>query len=283
MKNWVLGAFADEAGKTLEEQICALKENGLTYLEARNIEGRNFIDFSCKEALETKERLQDEGLSLLTIGSPFGKIQIDEPFEPHLESFKHAIELSHIVGAKFIRLFSFYIPTTIEDKESCLEEVLKRLNAFQEAAEGSGVMLCHENEKGIYGDTAKPCLTLVKNLPKLRLIFDPANFLQCSQETWEAWEMLKDYVEYLHMKDVDKQKNQVVPVGNGDGQVARILQAYRAKGGNMLTVEPHLKVFDGLSKLEGKDNTTKMDSFAYPTQRAAFDAAILALQKILPN
>ena len=34
-------------------------------------------------------------------------------------------------------------------------EVIDRLGTFTEIAEGSGITLCHENEKGIYGDNAE--------------------------------------------------------------------------------------------------------------------------------
>ena len=31
-------------------------------------------------------------------------------------------------------------------------------------------------------------------------VFDPANFVQCGQDTVKAYEMLKDHIAYLHIK-----------------------------------------------------------------------------------
>ena len=156
---------------------------------------------------------------------------------------------------------------------------MDRLSRFLEEAEGCPVVLCHENEKGIYGDTAARCLDIHRQLPALRAVFDPANFIQCGQETLEAWELLAPYVEYLHIKDA-LAGGQVVPAGKGDGHVPEILRRYRAQGGRVLTVEPHLAVFSGLDKLESGEKSV-VDAYAYPSQRAAFDAAVAALKACL--
>lgn len=38
-----------------------------------------------------------------------------------------------------------------------------------QAAQGSGIDLCHENEKDIYGDTAKRCLEIHREVPELKV------------------------------------------------------------------------------------------------------------------
>ena len=35
----------------------------------------------------------------------------------------------------------------------------------------------------------------------MKAIFDPANYVQCEVDTLKAWEMIKPYVKYLHIKD----------------------------------------------------------------------------------
>ena len=51
----------------------------------------------------------------------------------------------------------------------------------------------------------------------------------------------------------------------------------------ILSLEPHLKVFDGLKDLEGEGGTADQlkDDYTYPTNRAAFDAAADALDVCL--
>ena len=274
----VLCAFADEASEQVTEQMRALKENGMAYLEARNVDGKKIADLTPGEARTLKERLAAEGLHVWSLGSPLGKIGIEENFAPHLDTFRRCLETAAITGAACIRLFSFFLPTG-SDPAVYRDEVMERLSRFLEEAKGCPVVLCHENEKGIYGDTAARCLDIHRQLPALRAVFDPANFIQCGQETLEAWELLAPYVEYLHIKDA-LAGGQVVPAGKGDGHVPEILRRYRAQGGRVLTVEPHLVVFSGLDRLESGEKSV-VDAYAYPSQRAAFDAAVAALRACL--
>lgn len=268
-----LAAFADEADGQLSEQIKAMTENGISYLEIRGVNGENISELTKEKAKEVYEKLEASGIKVWSLGSPFGKIGIGDDFESHLDSFKRGIELASILQAKNIRMFSFYVPSG--EKKRYEEEVMRRLKKMVEAAKGSGVLLCHENEKGIYGDIAKDCLTIHQNFPSLRAVFDPANFIQCGQDTMEAWTMLSPYVEYMHIKDALKDGS-VVPAGKGIGNLPYLLSQYK---GEVLTLEPHLSVFDGFEKLEDKEKT-KMN-YCYPTARAAFDAAVSALKELL--
>lgn len=279
MKEIILGAFADEAGGAIEDQIAAMLDNGIKHLEARNISGRNFVDFSVADAKELKEKLDANGLRIWSIGSPLGKIGINDSFEPHLDKLKHTLELAQVMGSERIRMFSFFVDTN-QDYAIYRDEVMERLGRMVEAAEGSGVMLCHENEKGIYGDMAVRCAEILKNFPQMGGIFDPANFIQCGQDTLEAWELLKDRIEYFHVKDC-VEGGKVVPCGKGIGHVPQLIKEFISMGGNQLTLEPHLTVFQGFADLEPEEAKTKMEEFAYPNQRAAFDAAVAALKESL--
>ena len=157
---------------------------------------------------------------------------------------------------------------------------MERLSRFYEASEGSNISLCHENEKGIYGDIAVRCLEIHKQLPQLYAVFDPANFIQCGQNTLEAWDLLSPYVKYMHIKDA-RSDGTVVPAGKGIGNIPGLLEKFKAQGGEVLTLEPHLRVFRGLNQLEQGNERSVMDESIYPSQRAAFDAAVSALKNII--
>ncbi len=136
------------------------------------------------------------------------------------------------------------------------KEVLSRLGQFVRAAQGSGITLLHENEKRIYGDLAGRCLQIAKEFEgEIYLTFDPSNFVQCGQNTIEAFDMLRPYVRYLHLKDSlnpaehvlpgnlpDKRVNLHRPIGQGDGNFRYILQALHEDGySGYASLEPHLK------------------------------------------
>ncbi|MBO5105642.1 MAG: sugar phosphate isomerase/epimerase [Clostridia bacterium] len=275
MSNIKLCAFADEANAEIDFQIEALKRNSIPYLEIRNVDGENISKITLEKAKEVKSKLDANGLAVWSLGSPYGKIKITDDFAPHLDDFKYGLELSHKLGAKCIRLFSFYEAT----EPAARDIVMERLSAFIEAAKGSGIVLCHENEKGIYGDVASRCLDIHKTLPELKCVFDPANFVQSNQDTKEAWELLHSYVYYMHIKDA-LLNGKIVPAGQGDSNISYLVKEYSKQGGGIMTLEPHLMVFDGLAALEA-DEKTDIDNFSYPDNDTAFDVAANALKEII--
>ena len=80
-------------------------------------------------------------------------------------------------------------------------------------------------------------------------------------------------------------RRRVRPAGLGDGNIVELLTRFAKDkdGSHFLTLEPHLKVFDGLKDLETAGGTADRlkDDYTYPTNRAAFDAAADALDECL--
>ena len=273
-------AFADEAGDSLDAQIAAMRRNSLQGIELRNVDGKNVSDLTVAEAKAIRARLEDAGLITWSAGSPIGKIGIeDEAFDAHLDKLKDTLEVADALGAKNIRMFSFYIPKG-QDPAAWRGKVLDRVGRMLALAEGTGIALCHENEKGIYGDRAPRCADLLETFPTLRGVFDPANFVQCGQDTAEAWELLKSRTWYLHVKDAVADGH-VRPAGQGIGHVPQIVRAYLAQGGTAMTIEPHLFDFSALKSLERAGERTATDPYLYASPDEAFDAAAAALRKIL--
>ena len=274
-----LSAFADESSDLFSGQVDALKRNGLDFLEIRNIAGRNITAHSCQEARELAKILADNGLSLWSLGSPIGKINIEDDFAPHLDLYRHALDLTREFGAENIRLFSFFIPKD-RDPEDYASAVIDRLGTFVEFAKEYGIHPCHENEKGIYGDIASRCLKLHNAVPGLEGVFDPANFVQCGQDTLEAWQMLHSFVRYMHIKDA-LPNGSVVPPGQGCGHVPELIRKYHAQGGQVLSLEPHLYEFVGLKALEQEGDESVVGAMSFATSEEAFDYAANTLKTIL--
>lgn len=278
MQNIRIFAFADEASGTVDGQITAMKRNSLDGVELRGTELGNVSDLSFVAACLIRQKLNDAGLKVWSLGSPMGKIGIGDDFARHLEKFRATLEISKVLGAQNIRMFSFYAPKGKEDEYR--GAVIDRIGKLVEMAADYDVTLCHENEKGIYGDNAERCLDLLKTFPQLKGVFDPANFVQCGVDTLSAWEMLKPYIKYMHIKDA-LADGRVVPAGAGIGNVARITEEFIAMGGREFTIEPHLTVFKGLAELEREGEKSKVGDYSYPDSDTAFDAACSAFKDIL--
>ena len=264
-----LSAFADEASVDLLGQIKALKRNNISYLEIRGVDGENIKDISYSKIKEIRTLLEENDIKTWSIGSPLGKNYVDKDFPKQLDDFKRICEYAEILGCERIRMFSFF-----SKDESA---VLDRLNSFCEASP-KNIIMCHENEKGIFGDDYQSCLKIHKTFPQIKAVFDPANFIQCDVNTLEAWEALKPYVDYLHIKDALKDKR-VVRAGHGIGNVENIIKMYAEMGGKTLTLEPHLMEFYGLSQLENGESVSQIP--VYSDTNVAFDAGADALKVIL--
>ena len=279
MARFILSAFADEADKRLDGQIEALKAAGVACVEMRGVDGKNVKDLTEEEAKAVREKLDNAGIRVSSMGSPFGKIGVNDDFEPHFKEFLHALKLCAILGCDRMRMFSFYYPKG-EDPRAYRDVVVSRLERMLDAAEKAGITLCHENEKGIYGDTAARCLDLILQFGgRLKCIFDPANFIQCGERPIENYAMLKEHIYYMHIKDAIMETGAVVPSGCGDGDLPRIIEGLAERDDDiLLTVEPHLTVFDGLKNLQ--DEEVK-HAYTYPDSRAAFAAACDAIKGIL--
>jgi sugar phosphate isomerase/epimerase len=280
VSKFILSAFADEIDMNLKVQMDVLDTHNIKFIEMRGVNGKGLVEHSIEEVKSIKKELDARGFKLSAIGSPLGKIKITDSFEPHLELFKHTLEIAKVMNAKYIRMFSFFIPEG-ENPEKYRDEVMYRWRKFIETAEDAGVILLHENEKDIYGDTPERCLDLLKsmNCSYMKATFDPANFVQCDVATYpEAYELLKDYIEYVHIKDALYINHHVVPAGMGDGNVKDLLVSLYDSGfSGFLSLEPHLAHFDGFGALE-KNSV----GFDLPEGGArSFAIAVEALKKIL--
>ena len=283
MSNFILSGFADEIDSSLEIQLKGLTELGIGHIESRGINGKNISQHSVSEANEAKKMMDAYGIKVSAIGSPIGKIKITDDFAPELEKFKHILELSKIFDTKYIRMFSFFIPEG-ENPANYRNEVIDCWGKYVDTAKGCNITLLHENEKDIYGDTAMRCKDLLDtlNCQYAKLTFDPANFVQCGEDTLEAYNLLENYIEYVHIKDARMSDGHVVPAGLGNGNVEEILRRLKAKDYNgFISLEPHLANFDGFAELEGSGiSIDNMEKSGFTTFKIATDALKNILTRI---
>ncbi len=279
MSTFTLTGFSDEISPDFSEQLKQINKLGIGYIEIRGVNGRNITDHSLDEVKKLKQELDGAGIKVSAVGSPLGKIKIDDPFEPHFELFKHTVEIAKILDTKYIRLFSYFLDA--DDADKYRAEVMNRTKTFCDYVADTEIILLHENEKGIYGDTAERCLELYKtmNSPNFKLIFDPANFVQCGVETFpHAFNLLKNYVVYIHIKDAVAKDGKVVPSGFGDGHIKEIIAKLNKRGyEGFLSLEPHLGHFEGFDDLEGENSL----EFEEKSDAGKFKLASDSLKKII--
>lgn len=254
---WTLTGFADEISPELDEQLDTLAQESMNFMELRSVWNTNVLDLTDGELEKVRSATTGRGVGISSIGSPIGKVSITEPFGPHLERFRRALNAARFMNAPYVRIFSFFIPEG-QAPDLYRDEVLERMGAMASEAEGAGVTLLHENEKEIYGDIPSRCLDILESVdsPALRAAWDAANFVQCGiQHPYtDGYESLRPYVEYVHVKDALAESGRVVPAGDGDGEIPETLAALRASGfDGFFSLEPHLASSGKYSGFSGPD------------------------------
>ena len=281
MAKFELSAFTDEYSPEIDKQIEGMLKNGIHYTELRGVDGKNVSEIDVAKAKEVKAKLEANGLEVWSIGSPLGKIKLTDDIEKHLELTKHCAELANIFGTPRMRVFSFYVPNTT-DIAPYRTQVMDWMGRMLEVAKAEGAILCHENEKGIYGEKIEGCVDIQKTFGgEYKCIFDPANFLQADVKPYpDAFNALGDSIYYMHIKDCDAAKT-IVPAGKGLGGIPEILRELNKREGQMvLTLEPHLTIFKGLAGLEAEGETSAIGN-AFRTAEEAFGVATDSLKSII--
>lgn len=255
-----LSAFADEISPDLDAQIATLQREGIRYLDLRGVWNINVLDLSDAQVKQIKQTLDSHGIGVAAIGSPLGKTPIDSPFEATMQKLERAIQVAQALGTPFIRVFSFYPPANAKGTNITIDayrdEVMRRLRSMIERARPAGIVLLHENEKDIYGDTIDRCVDLMRNCTDehFRMAFDPANFIQCAQVPYpDAYEALRPWLAYVHVKDALPDGN-VVAAGAGAGRWPDLLRSLREDGyDGFLSLEPHLSSAGKFQGFSGPD------------------------------
>jgi len=253
-----LSAFADEIDKDLQVQMDVCLSHGIRCIDVRGIDGKSVAQMTVKEASEYRKRLLDRGFTVPCIGSPIGKIRMDEDFKAHMELLKRCCDVAKAFGTSLIRIFSFY-PSQGANIVDERRGVMSRMSEMVKLAEQADVTLMHENEKAIYGakpDGVKDIFQTIRS-PKLKSIFDPANYVEEGVAPYsDGWTKgLDKLTDYFHIKDkADPHGPTCVPAGQGAGQIEEVFAELKDRNwSGYMTLEPHMAAAGQFSGFSGPE------------------------------
>ncbi|MGL5188688.1 MAG: sugar phosphate isomerase/epimerase family protein [Cetobacterium sp.] len=282
-----ISGFIDEIDIGFKKEVEIIKNLKMKFIELRSIDGKNISEMSLSEIDEIQKYLLEKNIEVSCIASPIGKINIEnenfeEEFIEHFKKFKNVIEIAKRLKVKYVRVFSFFLNK--ENKKKYENIIFEKIESFLKEVDGTDLVLLHENEKGIYGDDIESCLNLIeltkKNSNRFKLIFDPANFVQVGVSPLKAYQKLKRYVEYVHLKDAKYSSNENVLIGTGDGQIFEILRELKNDSyENFLSLEPHLTNFSTLQSLEHE--SVKDRKVEFKDGKEAFETSLKTLLEMI--
>lgn len=251
---WQLSGFGDEIDPDPRIQCAVLSALGARHIEVRSAGGTNIVDLDDEDLDALAATIRDAGMGVSAIASPIGKSELSEPAEYELGRLDRALRAADVLGSRYIRLFSFWC----HEPDAAVrgrDEIMSRMGTWAERAARAGVTLVHENEKHIYGDVPERVLDIVQTVdsPALRLAWDNANFVQVGvRPVTDGWAQLEPYVDYLQVKDARLADGEVVPAGEGDGELRETIANLRDAGfSGFASLEPHLTDFTATGGFSG--------------------------------
>lgn len=240
---WPLSGFGDEIDPDPAVQAAVLLALGASHIEVRSAWGTNVSELEPQQVAALKDILDEKGLKVSAVASPIGKVDVGLPVEHELDRLRQIISVAKGLDTKYVRIFSFYRAEG-RSAEDIRDDVMVRMGALAALAAEAGVVLLHENEKGIFGDTPERVLDIMTtvNSPALRIAWDNANFVQVGVKPYtDGYAMLRPYLEYFQVKDALSTTGEVVPSGEGDGELDATIAALKADGfSGFASLEPHL-------------------------------------------
>ena len=240
---WPLSGFGDEIDPDPAVQAAVLLALGAGHIEVRSAWGANVSELEPKQVAALKGILEEKGLKVSAVASPIGKVDVSLPVEHELDRLRQIISVAQGLDTKYVRIFSFYRAEG-RSAEDIRDDVMVRMGALAALAEEAGVVLLHENEKGIFGDTPERVLDIMTTVdsPALRIAWDNANFVQVGVKPYtDGYAMLRPYLEYFQVKDALSTTGEVVPAGEGDGELDATIAALKGDGySGFASLEPHL-------------------------------------------
>ena len=279
MVNLKLSAFSDEYADGFTEQLEGMRRFGIDYIEFRHADKKNVSVLTAGEVAEIKQKTDFFGIGVSAIGSPLGKITLDGDMDAQWETARRIFETANTLGAKYVRMFSFYAP---DGKEitTLRGEVMDALEKLLLLARSHGVTLCHENEAKIYGDTPARCRELIDHFGgELKCVFDMGNFVLENVEPYSAYQLLQKDIAYFHIKDA-LSAGAIVPPGKGEAKIAEILSTHGKYAAEdfFVSLEPHLQLFSGLNALVGR---AFENPYRYTDAQSAFADAVAKFKELI--
>lgn len=266
-----IAAITDEFSPDLATALEPMAAIGMTGAELRVIFGKNIMDLTPGELNRAQDLLAAKGMEVISIASPLlkcvlpGAPEVDSRFQHDIFASKHtfedqpqltdhAFEIAKKMGARIIRVFSYW--RTVEP-DKCFDGVVTALSNLAEKAAKEDLIIGLENEHACNIGTAAEAARVLKAVqhPNLKLVWDPANALVGGENPFPyGYGLLpKDRIVHVHAKDCHMEGHKPVwgPLGTRSvdwkGQIGALLaDGYHG----YLSLETHWPGPGG-NKLEG--------------------------------
>jgi L-ribulose-5-phosphate 3-epimerase len=284
--DWKLGIITDEITQDLAQAADFISEYHLHYCELREIWSRNMMNATAADVDRARKIIEDHGLTVSDIASPIFKWNLPQMpakaekrdtfkanfTEDDRDSLLHkSFELAHTLGARKVRIFSYW---RVEQPEKAFPYVRDRLARAAELAGQNDIMLVLENEHTCNVGTGEELGHLLSevNSPHLKGNWDPGNAAMLGEVPFPGgYAAVRGQLGHMHVKDVRKGasgKLEWAPVGGGFIDWRGQFEALKRDGYNeTLSLETHYRRADGNTVESTRESLTGLLEIAQQVPR----------------
>jgi sugar phosphate isomerase/epimerase len=158
---------------------------------------------------------------------------LKEERQSNIDELCHYADLAAELGASYVRAFLGELPGGMNPDTSIYETISDCLNIASEYAASVGVKIAVEpHDSFVRSSTVSPLLDQNGSHPNLRVIWDIGNTFAVGEDPVEGFELLKDRLAYVQVKDGkrDGSEWQLCPLGQGDVPLARTFELLLGDG-----------------------------------------------------
>ena len=241
-----LGLITDGISRDLEHALQVMTEADLEYAELQFVWEKEVGDLDDDEMARLITLVEHYGVKIPCItrhnfvGLLVGNTELgDADHQKHMAALQRCIDMAKAVDTKLVRIMSFRKEMIIfgyngaevwNASKGAWENLLVLLEPAVKLAEENDITLVVETGNNAMVASAYLGRKLIDDLgsDNLKVLWDPANTLYCTEEVYPAgYETLRGgYLGHLHIKDcnVDIAKASVQQCALGTGQMAPILE-----------------------------------------------------------
>lgn len=228
-----LGIVIDSISDDFEYALDQASAWGISAIEPFSLWGKPVSTLDDDELQRAAAAVRDRGMTVTDIASLIMRVPAtDEAEQEQYAVFDRTVAIARAFGTDRVRCYGYL-------KQPDLDEVWPRIVRTFEAllarAEAADVTLLLENSSYANLQMATELRRFLDTLdhPRLQLLWDAGNAFALGDPTptVEAWNLLKDRIGHLHLKDsVAHGSNAWVPVGSGAFDLSGLLAAVAADG-----------------------------------------------------
>lgn len=257
--------ITDEISQDLAESLEVMRRCSVDQAEIRAVWGTNCVDLADDDIRRARKMLDDAGMTVCCLASPFFKCDLDENARASRGMMHQAKDLTmadqpallercfrvaEMLGTRNIRVFSFWRKS--DPTDAVYERIVEAFAQPLQKAEKEGFRLLLENEHACFLGTGEETARVLNRIqsPALGLVWDPGNAF-CAGETAfpDGYRHVRGKIDHIHIKDAIRHndgKVEFVRVGTGSIGFQEHIDALKADGYNgLLSLETHYALAEG--------------------------------------